>query len=73
MIEYDQQKGYIRYTKNDRLEGEYHVNGETNNEFSSFFNSRLMPFTIGGRFMVPTFADKRRVNVVVHAVAKENI
>ena len=72
VIEYDQQKGYIRYMKNDHLEGEYHVNGETNNEFSSFFNSRLMPFTIGGQFVVPTFADKRRVNVVVHVVSPKN-
>ncbi len=73
VIEYDQQKGYIRYMKNDRLEGEYHVDGQTNNEFSSFFNSRLMPFIVGGRFVVPTFADKKRVNVVVHAVTKKKI
>lgn len=73
VIEYDQQKGYIRYMKNDQLEGEYFVNGKTNNEFSSFFNSRLMPFTIGGRFVVPTFADKRRVNVVVHVVSPKKI
>lgn len=73
VIEYDQQKGYIRYTKNDRLEGEYYVDGETNNEFSSFFNSRLMPFIIGGRFVIPTFADERRVKVVVHAESKKKI
>ena len=69
IIEYDQANGYIRYMKNDHLEGEYHVTGETNNEFSSFFNSRLMPFIVGGQFVVPTFADKRRVNVVVNVVS----
>lgn len=71
IIEYNQKNGYIRYVKNDRIEGEYHVVGEVNNEFSSFFNSRLMPFTIGGQFVVPTFADKKRVNVVVHAVSQK--
>ncbi len=70
VIEYDQQKGYILYMKNDKLDGEYHIKGETNNEFSSFFNSRLMTFEIGKQFVVPTFADKKRVEVVVHAVAK---
>lgn len=71
VFEYDQEKGYIRYLKNEKLRGEYQVTGETNNEFSSFFNSRLMAFDIGGQFMVPTFADKRKVDVVVHAVAQK--
>lgn len=71
VIEYDQEKGYIRYMKNDKLEGEYQVAGETNNEFSSFFNSRLMAFDLGKQFVVPTFGDKRRVEVVVHAVSKK--
>ncbi|MCP4342795.1 MAG: DUF3108 domain-containing protein [Desulfobulbaceae bacterium] len=71
VFEYDQTKGYIRYMKNEKLQGEYQVKGETNNEFSSFFNSRLMPFDIGKQFMVPTFADKRKVDVVVHAVAQK--
>ncbi len=73
VIEYDQQTGYIRYMKNDKLEGEYHIAGETNNEFSAFFNSRLMTFELGRQFVVPTFADKRRVEVVVHAKAKKKI
>jgi len=71
VIEYEQEKGYIRYMKNDKLEGEYHVDGKVNNEFSSFFNSRLMKFDIGSQFVVPTFADKKRVNVVVHALARK--
>lgn len=71
IIEYHQQSGYIRYMRNDRLEREYYVKGKTNNEFSAFFNSRLMPFVIGGQFMVPTFADKRRVKVVVNVIAEK--
>lgn len=73
VIEYDQEKGSVRYRKNEKPTDEYHINGETNNEFSSFFNSRLMPFAIGGKFIVPTFADKKRVEVIVHAVAQKKI
>jgi hypothetical protein len=57
--------------KNDKLEGVYQVEGETNNEFTSFFNSRLMDFLVGGRFIVPTFADKKRVEVVVNAISRK--
>jgi hypothetical protein len=71
VFEYDQNSGYIRYLKNEKVQGEYRISGETNNEFSSFFNSRLMAFDIGGQFVVPTFADKRKVDVVVHAVARK--
>jgi len=69
VIEFNQETGEIKYTKNNKLEGLFQVDGETNNEFSSFFNSRLMEFPIGGGFIVPTFADKKRVEVVVNAIA----
>lgn len=71
VIEYDQEKGTVQYRKNEKPGREYHIDGETNNEFSSFFNSRLMPFAIGGKFVVPTFADKKRVEVIVHAVGQK--
>lgn len=71
VIEFDQEKGSVRYRKNKKPASEYHIDGETNNEFSSFFNSRLMPFAIGEKFVVPTFADKKRVEVIVHAVAQK--
>jgi hypothetical protein len=73
VIEFDQEKRSVRYTKNEKLEGVYPLDGETNNEFSSFFNSRLMPFAIGDKFVVPTFADKKRMEVLVHAVTKEKL
>ncbi len=69
VIEFNQETGEIKYTKNDKLEDVFKVNGETNNEFSSFFNSRLMDFPIGGGFIVPTFADEKRVEVLVNAIA----
>ena len=69
IIEFNQETGEIIYTKNNKLEGLFRVDGETNNEFSSFFNSRLMDFPLGSGFIVPTFADKKRVEVVVNAIA----
>lgn len=66
VFEYDQKNRLVRYTKNDRFRGEYVLEGEVNNEFSSFFNSRLMTFSQGTPFLVPTFADKKRVEVAVY-------
>ncbi len=73
VIEFNQEKRSVLYMKNEKLEGIYPLDGETNNEFSSFFNSRLMPFDIGDKFVVPTFADKKRMEVLVHAVSKEKL
>lgn len=73
VYEYDQQKGLIRYVKNGNFQNEYLVDGDVNNEFSSFFNSRLMEFHVGKAFLVPTFADKRKVNVEVNVVSKSRI
>ena len=70
LIEYDQKNGVVRHIKNGKVDHEYIVDGKVNNEFSSFFNSRLMPFKIGEKFIVPTFADKRRVLVIVDTVKK---
>ncbi|MFH0784779.1 MAG: DUF3108 domain-containing protein [Pseudomonadota bacterium] len=72
VIEFNQETGEIKYMKNNKLEGLFKVDGETNNEFSSFFNSRLMDFPLGGGFIVPTFADKKRVEVVVNAIATKH-
>lgn len=64
--EYDQEKGTVSYWKNNNFKNEYQVEGDINNEFSSFFNSRLMDFSGKSPFIVPTFADKKRVEVVVY-------
>lgn len=65
-FEYDQIDGTVSYWKNDNFKDQYQVEGEVNNEFSSFFNSRLMDFSQESPFIVPTFADKKRVEVVVY-------
>lgn len=66
VFEYDQEKHFVSYTKNKKNEGAFQLSGEVNNEFSSFFNSRLMDFTLNKPFVVPTFADKKRVDVAVY-------
>lgn len=66
VVEYDQEKHFVSYMKNKKKEGDFQLSGEVNNEFSSFFNSRLMDFTLNKPFIVPTFADKKRVDVAVY-------
>lgn len=68
LTEFDQEKHNVRYTKDDELKAEYQLDGPVNNEFSSFFNSRLMTFAKDKPFLVPTFADKKRVEVAVHPI-----
>ncbi len=71
LIEYDQKTGEISRWKNGKPRDGYKAKGEINNEFSSFFNSRLMVSKVGEQIIVPTFADKRRVEVVVNTVAEK--
>lgn len=69
---YDQVNGIVRYSKNGNFQNEYRIDGEVNNEFSSFLNSRLMEFNVGEHFIVPTFADKKKVDVEVNVVSKKD-
>lgn len=73
IYEYDQDNFLIRYTKDNKFKKEYKLSGSVNNEFSSFFNSRLMDFAAEVPFLVPTFADKKRVEVAVYPIEKETI
>jgi hypothetical protein len=70
---YDQTAGQIRYQKDAGQPVEYDISGPTHNEFSSFFSSRLMQFDIGNSFLIPTFADKRRVDVEVKILGKYHL
>lgn len=62
---YDQEKGVVRYRKNDEPEKEFVVAGKVHNEFSSFFATRVLPFAHDTSVIVPTFADEKRHEVVV--------
>ena len=68
---YDQEKHKIYYQHNEYPVKTYTVSNTTQNEFSSFFASRLMSFIPGESFVVPTFADKKRIEVVVMVKDRE--
>jgi len=62
---YDQERGLARYRKNDEPEQQFVMAGKAHNEFSSFFFTRVLPFTPDTSVIVPTFADEKRHEVVV--------
>ena len=68
---YDQKNKQIFYYVNDDPVEEFDISGTTQNEFSSFFASRIMGLTPGASFLVPTFADKKRIEVVVRVNQRE--
>lgn len=70
---YDQENGIITRIRNGEVSRAWEVDGVVNNEFSSFFNSRLMDIKVGQPFLVPTFADKKREEVAVHPIREEVI
>ena len=72
LTRYDQVNGKIFATKNEEPVTTYTVEGVIHNEFSSFFSSRIMPHQVGSSFIVPTFADKKRNEVVVHVPARKH-
>ncbi len=65
--EYDQEKGVVRYRKNDQAEEVFQVDEYVHNEFSSFFFTRMLDFEQEMPVIVATFADKKRHEVVVRA------
>ena len=73
MTKYSQVGKKIIYRKNAEPPVEYAIEGPTHNEFSAFFSSRVMPFTVGKSFIVPTFADKKRNEVKVQVVGREKL
>ena len=70
---FDQRKKKVYYQKNDGPLKTYQLEDTTQNEFSSFFASRLMEFKIGQSFLVPTFADKKRNEVLVNVKGHEQL
>ncbi len=70
---YDQQDGVVSYQRNEEDPREFKVAIPTHNEFSSFFSSRLMSFEEGESFIVPTFADKKRMEVEVKTISKDRL
>lgn len=70
---YDQDNGIFTYTNNDNEPKIFEVGLPTHNEFSAFLASRVMEFTTGKPFIVATWADERRVEVVVEVMKKKKM
>ena len=68
---YDQEKFRISHRKNDEPADIYQLAGPVQNEFSSFFFMRALSFAGESPMVVPTFADKKRHEVVVTMEGKE--
>lgn len=68
---YDQERFRVSYRKNDEPADVYQLDGPMHNEFSSFFFMRALSFTGDAPMIVPTFADKKRHEVVVGVEGKE--
>lgn len=73
VTKYDQKRGRIAYWHNDKLPEIFTVGRNIQNEFSSFFASRIMPLVPGQPFVVSTFADSKRNEVVVMVRGKERL
>jgi len=71
--QYNQKTGEIRYQKNDNPPVDSTVTGVVHNEFSSFFFTRMMNLEKDNPVIVPTFADGKRHEVVVHTGDEERI
>lgn len=68
---YDQENFRVSYRKNNEPADVYQLDGPMHNEFSSFFFMRALSFAGDYPMIVPTFADKKRHEVVVTVEGKE--
>ncbi len=73
VFKFRQKKGVILYQHNDKPVEVFKVEMPIQNEFSSFFASRLMDFIPEQPFLVPTFADEKRNEVVVMVRGREEV
>ena len=73
LTKYEQKKKQVLYWKNAEPKVVYKVDGFVHNEFSSFFSTRVMDLQLNQPFIVPTFADHRRNEVVVEIMARTRL
>jgi len=73
VTKYEQEQGRVVYQLNDNPVEVFTISGTTQNEFSSFFASRIMPLVTDRPFIVPTFADEKRIEVVVMVKGEERL
>jgi len=68
---YDQQTHSVRYQKNQNQPEQFDLEGTVYNEFASFIITRALLFREGEQIVVPTFADKKRNEVGVALLQRE--
>jgi len=73
VTKYRQKRNLVEYWKNKEPKVTYPVAGFVHNEFSSFFSTRMMDLQLHHPFIVPTFADHRRNEVVVEVMARTRL
>lgn len=71
LTEYDQAGGEVRYQKNKGEVETFPVTGTVYNEFASFVITRALAFIGKVDIVVPTFADKKRHEVKVAVIDRE--
>lgn len=72
LTRYDQTNRQVWYRKNKEAEQQFDIAGSTYNEFASFIITRALKFREGEAVIVPTFADKKRHEVKVSTIRREN-
>ncbi|MDH3349822.1 MAG: DUF3108 domain-containing protein [Desulfobulbaceae bacterium] len=70
---YDQEQLTVRYQRDEEEPLDFTISGPVHNEFSSFYITRSLTLEEGEVPVVPTFADKKRHNVEVNVLGKEEI
>jgi len=70
---YDQEQGILTYTRDADPSEIYQLAGPVYNEFSSFMIMRALPLVVGQEVMVPTFADKKRHEVMVKVEGMDKV
>jgi len=71
LTRYDQENRVVRYQKNKEVEEQFEIAGTVYNEFASFIITRALAWQEGEAVVVPTFADKKRHEVKVTLVRRE--
>lgn len=71
ITEYDQVGGEVRYQKNQGAAETFPITGTVYNEFASFVITRALAFIGKVDIIVPTFADKKRHEVKVAVMDRE--
>jgi len=68
---YDQRNHTVSYQKNQNQPEQFDIAGTAYNEFASFIITRALLFREGEQIVVPTFADKKRNEVGVSLLQRE--